>query len=200
VRMRQDGSTELSEAHEAITPGSYFQQEKRRRTAMGHKRISSRLAVAASAVVLAAGLAVSSASAASAETDTPTASAATAPTVSFSFTQQTVDSGDGAQLTYSGWNLPARSEIFLQLAYGTPTQWYFAEPLSGTAGTATLPGLPTGLYEFRLVAEQGITVVAISPARYLSVVQSGGCGLICSIIGGLGGAIGAIVSWLLSLF
>jgi hypothetical protein len=172
---------------------------------MKQKKFSSCLAIAASVVVLATGLAISSASAASAATDTPTASAvsaaaAPAPTVSFSFSQQTVDSGASAELTYSGWNLPAGSEIYLQLAYGTPTQWHFAEPLSGTAGTVTLPGLPAGSYEFRVVAEQGITMVAVSPAQYLSVVQPQGCGLLCSILNAIGGAIGTVLAWLLSLF
>ena len=151
------------------------------------------LATAATAFVLAAGLAMSSASAASAAT-------APAPTVSFSFAQQSIDSGASVKLTYSGRNLPARSEIFLQLAYGTPTQWHFAESLGGTAGTTTLPGLPAGLYEFRLIAEQGITVVAVSPTRYLSVVQPRDCGILCSILGALGGVAGAIITWLLTLF
>ena len=162
------------------------------RSQTGRKGHTSRLAIAASAVVLAAGLAMSAASAASA---TPTASVAAAPTVSFSFIQQTVDSGSDSKLTYNGRNLPARSELFLELAYGTPTHWYFARPLNGTTGIATLPGLPAGLYEFRVVAEQGITVVAISPARYLSVVQPPGC-LLCSILNGIGAA---ILAWLLSL-
>jgi hypothetical protein len=160
---------------------------------MKQKKFPAGLATAATAFVLAAGLGMSSASAAS-------AAAAPAPTISFSFAQQAIDSGAHAKLTYSGRNLPARSEIFLQLAYGTPTQWYFAESLSGTAGTMTLPGLPAGLYEFRLLAEQGITVVAISPARYLSVVQPRDCGILCSILGALGGVVGAIITWLLSLF
>jgi len=166
---------------------------------MKQKEFSSRLAVAASAVVLAAGLAISSASAASATTGASTASAARAvpaPTVSFSFAQQTVNSGAQAKLTYSSRDLPARSGIFLQFAYGTPTKWYFAKQLSGTAGTTTLPGLPPNLYEFRVVAEQGIALVAISPARYLSVVQSRGCGWICAILDGIGGA---ILAWLLSV-
>jgi len=172
---------------------------------MKQKKFPAGLATAATAFVLAAGLAMSAASAASAATDAPTASAvsaaaAPAPTISFSFAQQAIDSGAHAKLTYSGRNLPARSEIFLQLAYGTPTQWYFAESLSGTAGTTTLPGLPAGLYEFRLLAEQGIAVVAISPARYLSVVQPRDCGILCSILGALGGVVGAIITWLLSLF
>ena len=157
---------------------------------MKQKKFSSCLAIAASVTVLAAGLAISSASAA----------AAAAPTVSFSFSQQTVDSGAGAELTYSSSNLPAGSGIFLQLAYGTPTQWHFAEPLSGTAGTVTLPGLPVGLYDFRVVAEQGITIVAISQAQYLSVVQPSGCGILCSILQALGGAIGTVLTWILSLF
>jgi hypothetical protein len=160
---------------------------------MKQKKFPAGLATAATAFVLAAGLGMSSASAAS-------AAAAPAPTISFSFAQQAIDSGAHAKLTYSGRNLPARSEIFLQLAYGTPTHWYFAESLSGTAGTTTLPGLPAGLYEFRLLAEQGITVVAISPARYLSVVQPRDCGILCSILGALGGVVGAIITWLLSLF
>ena len=163
---------------------------------MKQKKFSSCLAIAASVIVLATGLAVSSASAASAMS----AATAAAPTVWFSFSQQTVDSGTSAQLTYSGSNLPAGSALFLQLAYGTPTQWHFAEPLGGTAGTVTLPGLPAGTYEFRVVAEQGITIVAISPAQYLSVVQPSGCGLLCSILDALGGAIGTILTWLLSLF
>jgi hypothetical protein len=167
---------------------------------MKQKKFSSCLAIAASVVVLATGLAISSASAASAVS----ATAAPAPTVSFSFSQQTVDSGASAELTYSGWNLPAGSEIYLQLAYGTPTQWHFAEPLSGTAGTVTLPGLPAGSYEFRVVAEQGITIVAVSPAQNLSVVQPQSCGLLCSILNAIGdaigGAIGTVLTWLLSLF
>jgi hypothetical protein len=163
---------------------------------MKQKKFPAGLATAATAFVLAAGLAMSSASAASAVT----AAAAPAPTISFSFAQQGIDSGAHAKLTYSGRNLPARSGIFLQLAYGTPTHWYFAESLSGTAGTTTLPGLPAGLYEFRLLAEQGITVVAISPARYLSVLQPRDCGILCSILGALGGVVGAIITWLLSLF
>jgi hypothetical protein len=183
------GHAGLYKVHEAITPGSCVRQEKRRSTVMN----PSRLGIAAGAIVLAMGLATSSASAASAV-------AAPKPTVSFSFAQQTIDSGAHTKLTYSGRNLPSRSGIFLQLAYGTPTQWYFAEPLSGTAGTATLPGLPAGLYEFRLVVEQGITVVAISQARYLSVVQPGGCGILCDILDSLGSAIGAVITWLLSLF
>jgi hypothetical protein len=169
---------------------------------MKQKKFAAGLATAATALVLAAGLAMSSASAASAATDAPTASAgsAPAPTISLSFAQQAIDSGTHVKLTYSGSNLPARSEIVLQLAYGTPTQWYFAESLSGTAGTTTLPGLPAGLYEFRLLAEQGITVVAISPTRYLSVVQPRDCGILCSILGALGGVVGAIITWLLTLF
>jgi len=196
AKMRRHGSVELDEVHEAIAPGSYFRQEKRCSIAMEQKKISSRVAVAASVVILATGLAMSSVSTASATTDTRTASTPT-PTVSFSFAQQTVDSGAHAKLIYSGRNLPERSEIFLQLAYGTPTEWYFAEPLRGTAGTATLPGLPAGMYEFRLVAEHGISEVAISWARFLSVIPARGCGLICTILEGVGDV---ILAWLLSLF
>jgi hypothetical protein len=165
-----------------IMPGSYFRLKKRRTAVISQKKISSRLAIAASAVILATGLAISA--------------AAAAPTISFSFTQQTVDSGAHSKLTYSGRNLPGRSGLFLQLAYGTPTHWYFARPLNGMTGTATLSGLPAGLYEFRVVAEQGITVVAISQTRYLSVVQPQGCGLICTILDGIGGV---VLTWLLSL-
>jgi hypothetical protein len=181
-----------------IMPGSYFRLKKRRTAVISQKKISSRLAIAASAVILATGLAISFASAASATTETPAAgaAAAAAPTISFSFTQQTVDSGAHSKLTYSGRNLPGRSGLFLQLAYGTPTHWYFARPLNGMTGTATLSGLPAGLYEFRVVAEQGITVVAISQTRYLSVVQPQGCGLICTILDGIGGV---VLTWLLSL-
>jgi hypothetical protein len=111
--------------------------------------------------------------------------------------RRTVDSGTHPALTYSGSNLPAGSEIWLQLAYGTPTQWYYTLHLNGTAGTATLPSLPPGLFEFRVVAEQGITVVASSPTQYLSVVQPSGSG--CAICELLGGSIATILAWLLSL-
>jgi hypothetical protein len=184
------------------TPGSYARQKKGRFHVMEQKRFSSRLAIAASASVLAAGLAMSSTSAASATTDTPNAPAVSAatvptPTVSFSFAEQTVDSGTPPKLTYSGRNLPAGSEIFLQLAYGTPTQWDFVKSLNGTAGTATLQSVPAGLYDFRAVAEQGITVVAISPSRYLSVLQPSNSS--CDACAILGSVAGAIVAWLLSL-
>ena len=70
---------------------------------MKQKKFPAGLATAATAFVLAAGLAMSSASAASAVT----AAAAPAPTISFSFAQQGIDSGAHAKLTYSGRNLPA---------------------------------------------------------------------------------------------
>jgi hypothetical protein len=91
---------------------------------MKQKTFLSRLAIAASASVLAEGLAASSASASSTTMNTPTALAvaAPAPTVSFSFTQQTIESGARPKLTYQGRNLPVGSQIFLQLAYGTPAQ------------------------------------------------------------------------------
>lgn len=65
-------------------------------------------------------------------TDTPNSSAVSVgavptPTVAFSFTQQTVNSGIQPELTYRDENLPAGSEIFLQLAHGTPTQWDFVK-------------------------------------------------------------------------
>jgi hypothetical protein len=159
---------------------------------MEQKKISSRLAATASVFVLAAGVTMLSPSAASAATATPGALS-----VSFSFAQQTVDSGAQPKLTYRGRNLPARSRIFLQVAYGTPTQWDFVTSLKGTTGTATLQSLPAGLYDFRVVAEQGITVVGTSPTRYLSVVppSSSRCD-VCEILGGVGGG---IAEWLLSL-
>jgi hypothetical protein len=158
---------------------------------MKQKNFSFRAALAASTLVLATGLGVSTASAATVP----------APGVSFSFAQQTVDSGAQPKLTYSSSDLPAGSRIFLEVAYGTPTQWDFLETLKGSAGTTTLQSLPTDLYDFRLVAEQGITQVAVSPVKYLSVVQpsSSNCGA-CAIIGGVGGGVaGAIVTWLLGL-
>jgi hypothetical protein len=166
------------------------------------KKFSSPPAIAASAFVLAVGLTLSSVSAASATTGTVNvpaipATAGPKPTVSFSFTQPTVDSGNQPKLTYSSGSLPAGSKIFLQLAYGTPAQWDFVLSLNNAAGTAALQSLPTGLYDFRAVAEQGITVVAVSQARYLSVLQpsSSSCA-VCSVLGGVGGA---VVAWLLSL-
>jgi hypothetical protein len=159
---------------------------------MKQKNFSSRVALTTSAFVLAAGLGVSTASAATVP----------APAVSFTFAQQTVDSGAQPKLTYSSRNLPAGTRIFLQVAYGTPTQWDFLKSLNGTTGTTTLQSLPTSLYDFRLVAEQGINQVAVSPVEYLSVVQpsSSNCGA-CAVIGGVGGGVaGAIVTWLLSLF
>jgi hypothetical protein len=173
---------------------------------MEQKKFSSRPAIAVSIFVLAVGLTVSSVSAASAATGKAgapaiAAPAGPAPTVSIAFAQPTVDSGTQPKLAYHGGNLPAGSELFLQLDYGSPAQWDFVKPLNGTAGTATLQSLPAGLYEFRAVAERGITVVAASQAQYLSVVQpsSSSCG-VCSILGGVGGgAVGAVVTWLLSL-
>jgi hypothetical protein len=168
---------------------------------MKQKKFSSRMAAAVSTLVLAVGLTVFSVSAvsASAASASVTAARTTAsePAVSFSFTQPTVYSGTQPKLTYSSRNLPAGARIFLQLAYGTPAQWDFVKPLGGASGTVTLQSLPTGLYDFRAVAERGISVVAISPTRYLSVIQppSSSCG-ICSILGGIGGA---VVTWLLSL-
>jgi hypothetical protein len=187
---------------------------------MKQQKISFRLAVTASTFLVALGLtactgstpaatnapavlAATSAPAATSVPATPSApqptprAARPAPTVSFSFTQPTVNSGTQPTLTYSSGNLPAGSEIILQLAYGTPTEWDSAKTLSGSGGTATLAALPAGVYQFRLTAERGVTVAAISPARILSVVQpaSSSCG-VCSILGGVGGAIAA---WLLSL-
>jgi hypothetical protein len=158
---------------------------------MKRKDFSFGAALAASTLVLATGFGASTAYAATAP----------APGVSFSFAQQTVDSGAQPKLTYSSSDLPAGSKIFLEVAYGTPTQWDFLETLKGTAGTTTLQSLPTGLYGFRLAAEQGITQVAASPVKYLSVVQppSSDCGA-CTIIGGVGGGVaGAIVTFLLGL-
>jgi hypothetical protein len=75
--------------------------------------------------------------------------------------------------------------------------WDSAKTLSGTGGTTTLPPLPAGLYQFRTTVEQGVTVVATSPTRILSVVQPAGSSCdVCSVLSGVGGAIAA---WLLSL-
>jgi hypothetical protein len=157
---------------------------------MKQKKFASRMAVAASVLALAATAVMASAPAAS-------AAPANRPAVSFSFTQPTVDSGVRPQLAYSGRNLPAGSRIILEVAYGSPARWDPVRGLNGRTGTATLPSLPSGLYHFRAVAERGVTVVAISPTRYLSVVQpaSSTCG-ICAILGGVGGA---IMTWLLRL-
>jgi hypothetical protein len=40
--------------------------------------------------------------------------------------------------------------------YGTPPRWDYVEPLGAVAGVATLPGLPTGLYRFRMAVLNGI--------------------------------------------
>jgi hypothetical protein len=123
------------------------------------------------------------------------ASTTHSPAITFFFTEQTVVSGDHPQLRYSGTSLPSGSHLFLQLAYGTPSQWTYVEPLKATAGVTTITALPAGVYRFRITALYGVNPVAVSPAKVLSVVPppSSSCD-ICQFFGGIGGA---VTSWLL---
>jgi len=124
------------------------------------------------------------------------ASTTHSPAIMFSFAEQTVVSGDQPQLRYSGTSLPSGSRLFLQLAYGTPSQWTYVEPLKATAGVATITALPTGVYRFRVTALYGVNPVAVSPSQALSVVPppSSSCD-ICQFFGGIGGA---VAGWLLN--
>jgi len=116
------------------------------------------------------------------------------PSVTLSLPKQSVTSGDQAHLKYDSSNVPAGSRAWLELDYGTPPRWKYVESLGAVAGVATLPGLPTGLYRFRVAILNGIAVVATSASQYLSVVQppSSSCG-ICQIFSGAGGAIAGFV-------
>lgn len=124
------------------------------------------------------------------------ASTTHSPAITLSFTEQTVLSGDHPQLRYSATSLASGSHLFLQLAYGAPSQWTYVESLKAAAGVATIPALPTGVYRFRVTALYGVNPVAVSPAKVLSVVSppSSSCG-ICQFFGGIGGA---VASWLLN--
>jgi hypothetical protein len=126
----------------------------------------------------------------------PAAAPAATPAASLSFPRREVVSGARPRLRYTTSNLPPGSRLFLQLRYGTPPAWTYVQTLKAPAGAVTLPGLPAGLYLFRINVLDGVTTVTTTPGRYLTVVPaaaSSGCG-ICQFFGGIGGA---VVSWLL---
>jgi hypothetical protein len=134
------------------------------------------------------------------------ASTTAGPSATLSFAQQTVASSAKSQLRYATRNLPSGSHVDLQVEYGAVQQWTSVEILHGTAGTATLPELPAGLYRFRIRVLHGITTVAVSAGHFLTVTQassSSGCS-ICALFGGIGGAVASwflqnAVPWLVSL-
>ena len=131
----------------------------------------------------------------------PTAPAAPVPkaAVAFSFARPSVASGDSPRLQYTSRNLPSGAGLYLELKYGTPSQWTSVKHLAVRAsGTVTLNALPVGVYDFRLSALRGIDVVANSPEQVLSVVSPPSSS--CTACGAVaGGAAGAVVAWLLSL-
>jgi hypothetical protein len=122
--------------------------------------------------------------------------------VTFSFTQSSVTSDTQPQFRYATRNLPKGSGIYLQAQDGS-SAWAYVQTLHAFAGTADVPALPPGIFAFRIRILHGPAVVAISPAQRIAVTPAhggSGCG-ICSILGGVGGAIANFIidhwSWLI---
>jgi hypothetical protein len=67
--------------------------------------------------------------------------------------------------SYASRRLPTGTTVYLQKQVGTAHVWQDVSRLRGTAGAATAPGRPLGVYKYRLTAVRRHKTVAVSAVQ-----------------------------------
>jgi hypothetical protein len=153
------------------------------------------------------------------------AGAATAPTAQLSFSPATVSSGSRPDMTFMSQYVPSGSFLFLQESSDAGQRWRTVGKTTHTQGTANIAALSEGVYKFRIIIADHGTELAMSAPATLTVTGPGGAApapapapatataapspapsgsgipwLDIVVKPAWGAIVGAIVTWIISLF
>jgi hypothetical protein len=110
------------------------------------------------------------------------------PTVSASFPANRVTAGARFKVDYKTHDLPTGSTLFLQRQEGSAHVWKRVERLKGRAGTAEVPKVALGRWEYRIEAWKGPKPVTASAEQTLFSYGNVPYGEMCSEYGGCNGS------------
>jgi hypothetical protein len=99
--------------------------------------------------------------------DAPFTLAATPTTVSLTFVHGRVNADARFKIHFSSSQLPGGSALYVQRQLGHKHTWTNVDRLSGASGTALVPGVSLGVYEYRISAIRKARVIAASATKSL---------------------------------
>jgi hypothetical protein len=109
------------------------------------------------------------------------AASASEPSVTLGISQTTIASGSAPVVTFVSSGVPAGAVFYLQRASSGSQAWQNVARTTADSGTAAAPADPAGSFQYRIVALEGNTPVAVSAPVSVTVTGAPDSCAICRI-------------------